>query len=164
MKNFGYNMSQFTIFWYPRLRKWAIVSCAHYIWCLNNFWFDCTSVLCSDAVWFSGPELISDSQKDSGNVCCGQMSPCFSLFLGKTDIKFSVLETKGTMQTFTSDRCKRKTWHGIFAKVPLTWRHILGLYRDINCHQDDIFHGKSMDIRSRQCQVSFCMCYNSVVS
>ncbi len=50
---------------------------------------------------------------------------------------------------------------GICAKVPLTWRHTLGLYRDIYCHQDD---GKSMVIISRQCQVSFCMCYNSVVS
>ncbi len=33
---------------------------------------------------------------------------------------------------------------GICAKVPLTWSHILGLYRDIYCHQDDVFQGKSM--------------------
>ncbi len=32
------------------------------------------------------------------------------------------------------------------------WRHILGLYRDIYCHQDDVFHGKSMVMRSRQCR------------
>ncbi len=30
---------------------------------------------------------------------------------------------------------------GICAKVLLTWRHTLGLYRDIYCHQDDVFHG-----------------------
>jgi len=31
----------------------------------------------------SGPELVSDGLEDSGNVCCGQMSPCFSLFFGR---------------------------------------------------------------------------------
>ncbi len=35
------------------------------------------------AVGFSGPELISDSQKHSGKVCCAQMSPHFNLLLGK---------------------------------------------------------------------------------
>jgi len=30
----------------------------------------------------------------------------------------------------------------ICVKVPLTWRRILGLYRDIYCHQDNIFPGK----------------------
>ncbi len=40
-----------------------------------------TSILCSDTAGFPGPEHISDSQKDVGNVCCGQMSP--HLFLGK---------------------------------------------------------------------------------
>ncbi len=103
------------------------------------------------------------------------MSPRFSLFLGKTDIKFSVPKSKGTIQTFTSNRCKTSVmvWgfisvngmgdngNGICAMVPLTWRHILGLYRDKYCHQDDVFNGKSMVIRSRQFQVSFCMCYNS---
>ncbi len=96
-----------------------------------------TSMLCSDAAGFSGPELISDSQRDSGNVCCGQMSPRFSLFLGKTDIKFSVPKTKGIIQTFTSDRLQKQmsvmVWGEaeqtawvteICAKVPLTWRHM----------------------------------------
>ncbi len=32
---------------------------------------------------FSGPELISDSQKDYVNVCVTQMSPHLNLFLGK---------------------------------------------------------------------------------
>ncbi len=136
-----------------------------------------TSILSSDAAGFSGPELISDSQKDSENVCCTQMSPHFNLFPGKMDFEFSVPKTKGTIQTFISDRSKSKclSWYGgaaeqtawvtgIFAKVPLTWRHILGLYRDIYYHQDDVVHGKSMVIMSRQCQVSFCMCYNSMVS
>ncbi len=73
------------------------------------------------------------------------------------DGKFSVPQTKRTIQTFISDRGKRKclSWYGgaavqmawvtgICAKVPLTWRHILGLYKDIYCHQDDVFQGKSM--------------------
>jgi len=34
--------------------------------------------------------------------------PCFSLFLGKKDIEFSVPKTKGTIKTFTSDRWKSK--------------------------------------------------------
>ncbi len=122
------------------------------------------SILCSDAAGFSGPELISDSQKDNVKMCA-------------VDFEFSVPKTKGTIQTFISNRSKSKrlSWYGgsaeqtawvtgICAKVLLTWRHRLGLYRDINCHQDDVFHGKSMVIGSRQCQLSFCMCYNSVVS
>jgi len=39
-----------------------------------------TLILCRDAVEFSGPELIPDGLEDSGNVCCGQMSPHFCLF------------------------------------------------------------------------------------
>jgi len=49
-----------------------------------------TSILCSDAAGFSGPELISDSQKDSENVYCTQTIPHFNLFPGKMDFKFSV--------------------------------------------------------------------------
>ncbi len=111
-----------------------------------------TSILCSDAAGFSGPELISDSQKHSENVSCTQMSPHFNLFPGKMYFEFSVPKTKGTIQTFISDRSKSKrmSWYGgaaeqtawvtgICAKVLLTWRHILGLYRDIYCHQDDVF-------------------------
>ncbi len=60
------------------------------------------------------------------------------------DVEFSVPKTKGTIQTLISDRGKSKhlSWYvgaaeqrawvtGVCAKVPLTWRHILGLYRDI---------------------------------
>ncbi len=128
--------------------------------------------LCCDAASFSGPELIPDSQKDSENVSCTQMSPNFNYFLGKMVFQFSVPKTKGTIQTFISDRSKSKnlSWYGgaaeqttwvteICPKVLLKWRHIVGLYRDIYCHQDDVFHGKSMVIISRQCQLSFCMCY-----
>ncbi len=35
----------------------------------------------------------------------------------------------------------------IIVKVPLTWRHLFGLYRDINCHQEDIFPGKQDNAR-----------------
>jgi len=72
-----------------------------------------TSVLCGDADKFSGPELISDGLEESGNVCCGQMNPCFSLFWGETVIEFSVPKTKWTNQTFASDSCKSKhlSWY-----------------------------------------------------
>ncbi len=95
---------------------------------------------------------IWDELWPSENVCCTQMSPHFNLFPGKMYFEFSVPKTKGTIQTFISDRSKSKclSWYGgaaeqtawvtgICAKVLLTWRHILGLYRDIYCHQDDVF-------------------------
>ncbi len=118
----------------------------------------------------SSPQIVKKTVK----MCCTQMSPHINLFPGKVDFEFSVPKTKGTIQTFISNRSKSKrlmVWRcsranstGICAKVLLTWRHIFELYREIYCHQDDVFHGKSMVIRSRQCQLSFCMCYNSVVS
>ncbi len=43
--------------------------------------------LCCDAARFSGPELIPDSQKDSENVCCTQMSPQFWLVSRKNGPK-----------------------------------------------------------------------------
>ncbi len=43
---------------------------------------------------------------------------------------------------------------GICAMLSLTLRHILGLYRDTYCYQDDILPRKSIIIRSRQCHVS----------
>ncbi len=108
---------------------------------------------------------------------CAVLKWDHNLFPGKMNSEFSVPKTKGTIQTFISDRSKSKrlSWYGgaaeqtarvigMCVKVPLTWRHILGLYRDIYCHQDDVFHGTSMVIISRQCQVSFCILYNSVVS
>ena len=48
---------------------------------------------------FSGPEVIWDGPKDSGNVFSGQTSPHFSLFLGKTDVRFYVPKMKKTIQT-----------------------------------------------------------------
>ncbi len=130
-----------------------------------------TSILGRNTKEFSGPELISDCPKDSENVCCGQMSPHYSLFWGKTDNRLSVPKMKETIQTLVSDRCEREhlscyggaLGYGLHV-CTIAWRHILELYRDIYCHQDGIFHEKSMGIRSRQCQASFCMCYNSVVS
>ncbi len=43
-----------------------------------------------------------------------QMSPHFNLFPGKMDFEFSVPKTKGTFQTFISDRSKSKrlSWYG----------------------------------------------------
>ncbi len=72
-----------------------------------------TSILCSDAAGFSGPELISDHQKDSENVCCTQMSPQFQLVSRKNGPK--VPKTKGAIQTFISDRSKSKclSWYGV---------------------------------------------------
>ena len=37
---------------------------------------------------------MSDGPKDSGNVCCGQMSLCFSLFLGRTDTVLCVKDER----------------------------------------------------------------------
>ncbi len=57
-----------------------------------------------------------------GNVCCG---PCFSLFLGKMDIKFSVPKAKGTIQIFTRDRCKSKhlSWYGVHQCKQHGWEY-----------------------------------------
>ncbi len=72
-----------------------------------------TSILCSDAAGFFGPELISDSQKDSENVCCSQMSPHFNLFLEKMDFEFSVPQSKETIQAFISDKSKCLSCMGV---------------------------------------------------
>jgi len=53
-----------------------------------------TSVKCGDDGEFSGPELISDGLEENGNVCCGQMNPCFSLIWGENRIEFSVPKTE----------------------------------------------------------------------
>ena len=47
-----------------------------------------------NAIKFSGPEVIWDGPKDSGNMFSGQRSPRFNLFLGKTDVRFYVLKMK----------------------------------------------------------------------
>ena len=63
--------------------------------------------LCKNTAECSGSKLISDGMKDSGNACCGQISPRFSLFLGKKrDMKVSEPKIKGTIQTFISERSK----------------------------------------------------------
>lgn len=101
------------------------------------------------------------------------VSACF----WEKQTEFLDQKMKGTIQTFISEECKSKhrSWYGVAAeqtswvtglcvKVPFTWRHILGLHRDLHCHQDDVLHGKSKVIRTRQCQASFSMCYIKVVS
>ncbi len=68
-------------------------------------------------------------------------------FLGKMDVEFSVLKTKGTIQTFHQwqmqsthlswymSAAEKTAWvTGICVKVPLTLRHILVLYR-VGMHQ-----------------------------
>ena len=66
------------------------------------------SLLCKEKaihLFYAEMPASSDGLEDSGKVCCGQMSPCLSLFLEKKmDIEFSVPKTKGTNQTFFSDR------------------------------------------------------------
>jgi len=60
--------------------------------------------------------------------------------------KWNRVQSIQTNKTFTSDRCKSKhlSWYWgtslqtvwvtcNIVKVPLTWRHTFGLYRDINC-------------------------------
>ncbi len=103
-------------------------------------------------------------------VCCDQMSPHFHLFLRKIDVEFSVPKTKGTIQTFTS-RSKHLSWGpsvqtawvthmcegtiDMEAYIGMVQRHILP--------SRWLLSWEVMVIRSRQCQVSFCMCYNTVV-
>ena len=63
-------------------------------------------ILHINATEFSGPKVIWDGPKDSGNVFSGQTSPHFSLFLGKTDVKFYMPKIKKTIQTVTNEKCK----------------------------------------------------------
>lgn len=80
-----------------------------------------TSVLYRNASEFSGPEFISDGPKDSRNVGCGQMSSCFSLFLGEKN-GCRVLRAKGEMvyPDFTGKGAKN-ICHGVGASVPTAW-------------------------------------------
>ncbi len=65
-----------------------------------------------------------------------------------TKANVSGMEVQQSKQHGWLEYVRRYHWHG-------------GIYWDCTetyCHQDDVFHGKSMVIISRQCQVSFCMC------
>ena len=53
-----------------------------------------------------GPKSCEMDRKHSGNVFSGQMSPHFSLFLGKTNIGFYVPKMKKTIQTVANEKCK----------------------------------------------------------
>ena len=59
---------------------------------------------CRLAAEISGHKLISDEQKDSGHVFCGQMCPCFSLLLGKMDNRFHLSKMRQTIQAIISKR------------------------------------------------------------
>ena len=109
-------------------------------------------ILHRNASEFSGPEVIWDGPKGSGNMFSGQMSPHFSLFLGKTDNGFYVPKMKKTIQIVTNEKCKTSLWgwYGgasvpmawvicIYVKVPLMRRLMLEFWRDICCRQDDDF-------------------------
>jgi len=104
-----------------------------------------TSVLCGDGGEFSGPELISDGLEESGNVCCGQMSPCFRLIWEENGIEFSQPHIHQRQAIWVT--C-------IIVKVTLTWRHMFGLYRDIDCHQVDIFPGIQDNARPHSARVT----------
>ncbi len=140
------------------------------------------SILCSDNTRFSGPELISDNQKNKQTVeMCAvlkwvHISNCF---LGKMDVEFSVPKTKGTIPIFISDRCKstRLSWYGgaaeqtawvtgICVKVPLTWRHILVLYRDIlySAIKMTSFMGSSWLLDQDNASSHSACAYNNMVS
>ena len=60
-------------------------------------------ILHRNVAQFSGPEVIWDGPKDSGNKFSGQTSPHFSLFFGKTDIGFYVPKMKKTTQIATNE-------------------------------------------------------------
>ncbi len=79
-----------------------------------------TTILCSDAAGISGPELISESQKHSGNVCCAQMSPHFNLFLGKMDFEFSVPSRLSSATEAKANVCRGLQWgKKVFSQPPI---------------------------------------------
>ncbi len=80
-----------------------------------------------------------------------------NLFSGKMDFEFSVPMTKGTIQTFISDRCKSKR---------LSWYMSAHNASHPCCGTIDIqrYILSSRWCLWRQFQLLFCMCYNSVVS
>jgi len=104
-----------------------------------------TSVQCRDPAEFSVPDLISE--EDVGNVCCGQMSSSVIMF--EFSFPSSISSAKANTCYVVGSASVQTSWGTcIWVKVPLMWRQILGLYRDINCHQDDIFHRKQDNARS----------------
>ncbi len=64
------------------------------------------------------------------------MSPHFNLFPGKTDFEFSVPKTKGTIQTFISDRSKSKrlSWYGVQQSKPHGWLAYVQRYIDMEAY------------------------------
>jgi len=95
-----------------------------------------TLVRCGDAGEFSTLELISGGLEESGNVCCGQMNPCLSLFW-KNGRKWNrVLKDERDQPDFQTPVLVltlvslQTVWATcIIVNVPLTCRHIFWLYR-----------------------------------
>ncbi len=86
-------------------------------------------ISCSQSQRPKGSSRLSLATEAKANVCHG-------------------MEVQQSKQHGWLEYVRRYHWHG-------------GIYWDCTetyCHQDDVFHGKSMVIISRQCQVSFCMC------
>ncbi len=77
-----------------------------------------TTILCSDAAGISGPELISESKKKRGNVCCAQMSPHFNLFLGKMGFEFSV-QRPSRFSSVTDAKANICRGMGVFHGTPM---------------------------------------------
>ena len=126
---------------------------------------------------FSGPKVIWDGPKDSGNVLSGQTSQHFSLFLGKTDIGFYVPKMTKPIQTGTNAKVQKQPlwWYG-GASVPTAW--VICMWRQHQCEglcwdfgetyaavKTTAFLRNSMFISAGQCQASFCTsCTNSLAS
>ncbi len=117
-------------------------------------------------------QLISDSQKESGNLWCGQRSPRFSLFLRKMILssqsqrqtgpsRLSSETSKSTrLSLYGVHQCKQHGWLAYMCEgtidteafIRIILRHILPLTK--------LLSWEVIVIRSRQCQLSFCTCYN----
>ena len=106
-------------------------------------------ILRRNAAEFSGPEVIWDGLKDTGNVFSGQMSPYFSLYFGKNG--HWILRAKDEKDHWDGyQRNQPLWWYGdasvltawvicIHVKVPLMHRLMLEIWRDVCCRQDSDF-------------------------
>ncbi len=92
-----------------------------------------TSILRSDAVGFSGPELFSDSQRQWTCVLCSDEST-FQPVSGKKGRRVLSPKDQMDLPDFHQQQIQKQTsvmvWGCISANVmgdwvPLTWRHIL---------------------------------------
>jgi len=87
------------------------------------------SALCCNTAQFSGHQLISDGQKDSGHVFCGQRSPRFSCFWEK--LTSASTRMRKSIQAVIRERFKASVCHGMgLHQCPWHgWLHVAWMLR-----------------------------------